>query len=130
MLLANNIAFHVVGNQAFRKCLRMLKPTLKIPSPSGIRLILTRMYAATLKSIQAALPPGCKASFTADGWTSKNSIAFLGILMYWIDRDWNMREALIGFDKLTGKHTGSQMATVFLKVLDRYSNTHMGLSSS
>jgi hypothetical protein len=119
MLLANNIAFHVVANQAFRKCMRMLKPSIKVPSPSGVRLILTRMYGRTVETIKEALPPDVKLSFTADCWSSTNKIGFLGILMYWLDKDWNMQEALIGFDRLTGKHTGAYLATIFLKVLDR-----------
>ena len=53
-------------------------------------------------------------SLTLDTWTSPNAISFLGITAHWIDDDWNLIEILADFCKLSGSHTGENIADTFV----------------
>jgi len=57
-------------------------------------------------------------SYTLDAWTSPNCIAFLGITAHWITKDWKLKEILIDFCKLTGSHSGENLAEVFINCMD------------
>lgn len=39
---------------------------------------------------------------------------------YFIDADWEYREVLLGFEPLTGVHTGAYLSTVVLNLLEKY----------
>jgi len=53
-----------------------------------------------------------------DAWTSPNCIAFLGITAHWISKDWKLKEVLIGFHKLSGSHSGENLADAFVSCCD------------
>ena len=53
-------------------------------------------------------------SFTLDTWTSPNALSFLGITGHWVDSNWNMMETLVDFHKLSGPHTGENLADAFI----------------
>lgn len=63
---------------------------------------------------------GSRIALSIDCWTSPQRYAFLGVLAYFIDKDWCLREALIGFEPLHGSHTGAELAKVIWKVLSRH----------
>src|SRR5260364_220251 len=43
-------------------------------------------------------------------WTSQNFEAFLGITIYYVDKNWKMRQFLLDIILFTSKHTGVNMA--------------------
>ena len=53
-------------------------------------------------------------SFTLDTWTSPNAISFLGITAHWIDDNWKLMETLADFHKLSGPHSGENLAEAFM----------------
>jgi len=69
-------------------------------------------------------------SFTLDTWTSPNALSFLGITGHWVDSNWNMMEILVDFCKLSGPHTGENLADAFidsckeLGILTKASNSY------
>ena len=44
----------------------------------------------------------------------------MAIVGYFIDRKWKLREVLLGFEPLSGQHTGKKLAIVVNAVLDNY----------
>ena len=40
---------------------------------------------------------------------------------YFIDSDWKYREALLGFEPLSGSHTGKYLANILKQVLEQHS---------
>ena len=56
------------------------------------------------------LPTGAKISLAIDCWTSPNRLAFLAINGYFIDSEWRYREVLLGFEPLSGSHSGVNLA--------------------
>ena len=44
----------------------------------------------------------------------------MAIVNYYIDRKWKLREVLLGFEPLSGQHTGKKLTIVVNAVLDNY----------
>lgn len=55
-----------------------------------------------------------------DGWTSPFQDDFIGVTVHWIDSDWKQRELVIGFEPLTGSHSGENLCLAFVKVLEHF----------
>jgi hypothetical protein len=41
-------------------------------------------------------------------------IPFFGITCHWIDEQWELKETLIDFKKLSGPHSGENLSEVFI----------------
>ena len=119
-MLATNLSFHSTNNIAFRRVLRYLKHDIIIPAPTTLRKKLKVLCKETEDKIVKTIPSGVKVSIAADAWTSPNKLAFLGVLGYWINDDWELEEVLLGFEEIHGSHTGENMATIIVEVLERY----------
>ena len=63
------------------------------------------------------LPEGAKISIALDCWTSPFTQAFMAITGYFIDKDWQYREVLLGFEPLHGTHSGTNLSSVVLDIL-------------
>jgi hypothetical protein len=59
-------------------------------------------------------------AFTLDGWTSPFQTSFLAITAHWINEDWEPVDITLGFEKLTGKHTGEALLDAFIAVVERF----------
>lgn len=70
----------------------------------------------------AQAAPG-KISATADGWTADNTKAsFLGMTAHWIevkDRMWKLRSEVVGFQGVSGEHSGWNLGRYFMGLCDR-----------
>ena len=98
----------------------MLRENIKIPHNNRIRSLLDERVANIECHMVEDLPANAKVSISMDCWTSPNNLAFLAIMTYYINNDWTLREVLLGFEHLSGKHSGPNMASVVNRVLDQY----------
>ncbi|KAG2000826.1 hypothetical protein GB937_010790 [Aspergillus fischeri] len=70
--------------------------------------------------IQEGLPTGAKLSIALDCWTSPFRQAFMAVTGYFINEDWNYHEILLGFEPLHGTHTGVNLSSVLLDLLQKH----------
>ena len=78
---------------------------------------LKQEYPKTLRR----LPANAKLSVAVDCWQSPNKISFMAIQGYFIDSDWRYREVLLGFEHVTDRHSGANLAKILKQALqDRY----------
>lgn len=75
------------------------------------------------QSILESLPQDGKISIALDCWTSPFQQAFMAVTGYFIDTDWNYRELLLGFEPLSGTHSGVNFSAVLLQLLQKYNLT-------
>lgn len=61
-----------------------------------------------------------KISITIDAWTSPMKQDFLGVTAHWIDEQWKQQEMVLGFESLSGPHTGENLSAALICVLDTY----------
>jgi hypothetical protein len=94
------------------------KPKLLTPTTARRRLQST--VKEDQHRILSSLPQHAKLSIALDCWTSPFQQAFMAITGYFIDKDWNYREILLGFEPLQGTHSGPNLSTVLLGILQKY----------
>ncbi|KAJ6096882.1 hypothetical protein N7486_007628 [Penicillium sp. IBT 16267x] len=89
---------------------------------SYARLAPTPPSVPSRKTLQR-LPSGAKLSLALDCWTSPFQDAFMAIIGYFIDQEWEYREVLIGFEPLSGTHSGVNLGEVVLQILQKHQIT-------
>lgn len=107
---------------AFKRFCEFLRPNTANLTPKRTKTarLLTQKCAEYKRSLQNNIISGGKVSLSLDGWSSQNGQSFIGILGYWIDGNWNMREHLLSLEVAEGQHTGVRLAAHVLNVLKEY----------
>jgi hypothetical protein len=59
-------------------------------------------------------------AFTLDGWTSPYQTSFLAVTAHWINNNWVQQDVTLGFELLTGSHTGEALMQAFIKVVEHF----------
>lgn len=95
-----------------------IKPTLLSPRTARRRLQL--MVKEKQHKVLLDLPTSAKLSVALDCWTSPFQQAFMAITGYFIDKDWQYREILLGFEPLHDRHTGANLSAVLLDTLQQH----------
>lgn len=93
--------------------LKLLKSEITV----SIMLMMSKSYSQFL---QVALG---KISTTSDGWTADNTKgSFLGMTAHWIevkDEKWKLRSEVVGFQPISGEHSGGNLGRYFVGLCDR-----------
>jgi len=93
--------------------LKLLKSEIIV----SIMLIISKYYSQFLQDA-----PG-KISTTSDGWTADNTKgSFLGMTAHWIevkDTKWKLCSEVIGFQLISGEHSGGNLGRYFVGLCDR-----------
>lgn len=59
-------------------------------------------------------------AFTLDGWSSPYGSAFLSVMVHYLNENWQLQDLTIGFEHLTGKHTGQALMQDFVRVVEHF----------
>lgn len=91
-----------------------------IPSRKVICTRLRQFVTENQTAILQSLPLGAKLSLALDCRTSPFQQAFMAITAYFLDQDWAYREVLLGFEPLSGTHSGTNLGEVVVRILRQY----------
>lgn len=98
--------------------------SIRLPSRITVTRDLKDLYERCKSHLAHQLQKQERISYTIDGWTTPNmKSSFLAITAHWIDNAWKQHAVTIGFEKITGVHTGQNMAQIMHNVLDQYQLT-------
>jgi uncharacterized CHY-type Zn-finger protein len=114
------LPFQTVENPVFQRLLNLVNSgtgVLELPSAKTLRRRLRNAVTVQQESQLQDLPEDAKVSLALDCWTSPFQQAFMAITVYFIDKDWNYREMLLGFEPLHGPHTGNNLSDVLHQLL-------------
>ena len=92
----------------------------EIPSAKAIRNRLRDYVKEQQQSLLQKLPSDAKLSLALDCWTSPFQQAFMAVTGSFLDVDWEYREILLGFEPLSGTHSGVNLSDVLLKLLQQH----------
>ena len=123
LLSLSRLPFRFIEHAEFRDVIAYarLAPTQpQIPSAKTMRSRLRGYVQEQQQSILKQLPPGVKLSLALDCWTSPFGQAFMAVTGYFLDQHWEYREILLGFQPLSGSHTGVNLSEVVLKLLQQH----------
>ena len=112
--------FWAVNNIQFRKLLTMLQDVLSVPHAPCMQALLDKQVRGIQQTLLTSLQPNTKISIALDAWTSSNNIIFLAIISYFINHNWKLQEAFLGFKHLSGCHTGRNMGRLVDDILIKY----------
>jgi hypothetical protein len=121
-LAKSNLPFQILAHQDLVELIdtARLSPTKpSIMSPKTARRRLQNMVKEDQQRILSSLPKDSKLSIALDCWTSPFQQAFMAITGYFLDRDWNYREILLGFEPIHGTHAGANLSAVLLERLEQ-----------
>lgn len=74
------------------------------------------------------LPSNAKMSIALDCWTSPFKHAFIAITGYFLDQDWEYREVLLGFEPISGTHSGVNLGDFVIQILQQHRIIHRVLA--
>lgn len=114
------LPFKIVEDPTFQDLLNLIHSgprELEIPSAKTLRRRLRDAVTTRQKLQLEELPDDAKVSLALDCWTSPIQQAFMAITAYYIDKEWNYRELLLGFEPLHGAHTGANLNDVLVRFL-------------
>ncbi len=120
-IVAGNLSFQIVENPEFHALVHLLRPSIEVPGRKRMRELLQARYESVAASMFADLGPTTKVSIALDCWSSPNRLSFLAITAYYFSNDWKYNEVLIGFEHVSGPHTGRNLAQIVERVLVQYS---------
>lgn len=93
---------------------------LELLGPKTARRRISASVATRQREALSRLPKGAKISLALDCWTSPFQQAFMAVTGYFIDDNWDYREMLLGFEPLTGTHTGMNLSVVVMDLLKQH----------
>jgi hypothetical protein len=123
MIIAGNHPSSMVEQPDFRELVEFLHPGAKPMSRHRLRDLLEESYNQCQDDLLPGLGQETKVSIAVDCWKSPNDNHFLAVMCYYISDSWEYREALLGFEPLSGQHTGRNLAEVVEAVLARHDLT-------
>ncbi len=124
MFLAGNIPFNFVESDEFRQYVAYLNCQADLPKRRELRTQLKKRYNTVQDQLLPGLGLKTRVSIALDCWGSQNQLPFLGITCHYISEDWQLCEALLGFEPFLGSHTGWNLAQIVDKVLADHSLSH------
>lgn len=126
LITTSNLPFLFVEHQKFRDLFSFARLAPEPPSFPSRKVIRERLRGFVLqyqKETLQTLPSGAKLSLALDCWTSPFQDAFMAITGYFLDKEWEYREVLLGFEPLSGTHSGVNLGKIVLQILQKHQIT-------
>jgi len=117
-----NIALVCVESPYFRElllhCHSGLEPYL-VKSADTVREWIMKEFKKQKLEIKKELAGArSRIHISSDLWTSPNSLALVGVVAHYLDKDLVNKSTLIGMRRVKGAHTGENIAEVMIPVLE------------
>jgi hypothetical protein len=99
--------------------IRTCNPKARLPCATTIQRRIMAMYdeQKILRDVKLSSIKS-KVSFAIDLWTSPNQIPFMGIVIHYINDEWEPESWLLDFVVLRGSHTGRRIFECFYKAIE------------
>jgi len=95
-----DIPWNAISNLELQRSYNALCSKLVLLSASTLSNICLREYSLTVDAIKKQLPTRNKVSLALDGWTSTKKLAITLVIVYYMYRNWAMREVQLTFDEV------------------------------
>lgn len=127
-IVSYQISLAAVENHFFRDLLSLCSSNLAACLPKSANTVRKwimedyEMKKATLiTDIQLNTESAINVSF--DLWTSSNSLAFMAVVIHYIDKSYKVRTRLIAMRRVYGGHSGENQAKLLVEILREFELT-------
>lgn len=104
-----------VNNIEFKRLVQSINKDIKIPSSTTVTRRILEYRINVEEQIKASLPEDpTKIAIALDCWSAPRREGYIAIKAYWITREWRLAEALIGFEPVSGHHTGDALGRIVI----------------
>jgi hypothetical protein len=95
-----HIPWNAIVNLELRRSYNSFSDDLVLPSATTLSNICLRECALTVDAIKKQLPIRNTVSLALDGWASTNKLAIKSDIVYYMDRNWALREVQLALDDI------------------------------
>ena len=81
-------------------------PIYPLPSSTTIRRRLDKQTRLFENNALSRLPLEAKVVLSLDYWSSSTRLSFIGIIVHYISKDWELVKELVGFENLIDVYIG------------------------
>ena len=110
----------MIDNEQFRQCLQMLRSKLTLMHRIKLTDMIFSEYDDVCAKIKNDLKDVRQIFIALNAWFSFQKVAYLKVLMYWVDVIFQHREHLIDFTSLQLEHTDRHLMQELFKILNTY----------
>ncbi|CAB4421281.1 unnamed protein product [Rhizophagus irregularis] len=131
-IIINQHSFTVVEESAFANLIYTLEPDARLISADTVKRRIMDLYENNVNKVKESFKNiRGKIFFTIDIWTSPSSKSFLSLTAHYINNDWKLRNVLVDFIQIFGKHTGENIKNTFMTGISKLSlqNKIMGITT-
>lgn len=128
VVIDGNWSFRTVERLSFQRFIQFLRPDTVITSRYKFSQMFQRQFDKHKARQLEDLGDKTKISFALDAWSADSHLSFLAIKGYYINNNWRLREVLVDFIPIRGRHTGESMATEVFQVLESTKKLHRFLA--
>lgn len=115
--------FNIVQGDGFKRLMRELVPSYKIPSPATLKKVLDNKYEITRLSFMNKLAEVQHMSMTFDVWTeTMTETSYLGVTVHFLDKIL-LKSQCLAVCQLKEKHTAEYISCVFNDILKNWNIT-------
>jgi hypothetical protein len=124
-IVVNDISFEAATDPLLHDVILRGGPTVKdlLPSRPTIRQWLITTYTERLIDVKESIANSrSKIVLSLDGWSAPNKLSLLGVVGHWLDKERNLKTALLGLRPIEG-HAGNNIADVLRNVMETFELT-------
>ena len=123
-IIDNNLSFNILNSDSFKDLLNYYNKSSPVINRWKIKNILEKTYndyfTNFIYDLKQNIASNGTFSLSFDIWTSNTQTAYIGIIIIYINSDFQLTYRLIGFDELTESHTGLYLYTEFFNIISQY----------
>lgn len=123
-LIHDNVSFEQLNSLRFQELLQYLQPRCRnhLPSPQTASRTVESLYDKSLGTVTEILQSAItRINISFDLWTSKNSLALLGLCAHFIDNTGKPITSLLALPRQYGKHSGYNISESVNQIIAFYS---------
>jgi hypothetical protein len=110
-IITDSQPFHILKNEGFKKFLFKLDPSFSIPCDKTIKNLISEAYKLGIKNLLSLIIDSCEfISITADLWTSRSKLGYIGITGHWLNENFEPYDMLIGIENIMYPHTAETIS--------------------
>ncbi len=98
----------------------MLRSDLQIAHCTKMTIMILSYYKKICDKIRLNLTESRRVSIALNAWSSSQRVAYLRVLIYWVDVEFQFREHLIEFTSFNIEHIDRQLMMKLMKILKNY----------
>jgi len=120
IFVALNLSFQIIENEHFQQLLQMLRSEITLVHRTKLSSMIFLKYDEIHAKIKQDLKELRQIFIMLNAWSSFQKVAYLRVLIYWMNATFQYHEHFIEFTSLQVEHTDYHLMQKLFKILNIY----------